>query len=115
MAIMRMYAERKQWDLQRVHIDLRFALAGADARRIERLRSRGLFRTNSAPVGIRLYNGDMEAAEGLPEPVVTLKEQIARGDGLLRSTPEPPGKSRFGEVSSNPAHLAWVIGVEENA
>ena len=29
---LRMYAERKQWDLQRVRIDLRFALAGADVR-----------------------------------------------------------------------------------
>lgn len=38
--------------------------------------------------GIPLYDGDMEAAEGLPAAVVTLKEQIARTDGLLLVTPE---------------------------
>lgn len=38
--------------------------------------------------GIPLYNGDLEAAEGLPEGVVFLKEQIARADGLLLVTPE---------------------------
>ena len=38
--------------------------------------------------GIPLYNGDLETAERLPEPVVTLKEQIARADGLLLVTPE---------------------------
>ena len=38
--------------------------------------------------GIPLYDGDVEAAEGLPEPVVALKEQIARADGLLLVSPE---------------------------
>jgi NAD(P)H-dependent FMN reductase len=38
--------------------------------------------------GIPLYDGDVEAAEGLPGPVVTLKEQIARANGLLLVTPE---------------------------
>ena len=38
--------------------------------------------------GIPLYHGDLEAQHGLPEPVVTLKEQIARADGLLLVTPE---------------------------
>ena len=38
--------------------------------------------------GIPLYNGDTEAAEGLPEPVVALKERIAEADGLLLATPE---------------------------
>ena len=38
--------------------------------------------------GIPLYNGDLEAERGLPETVVTLKEQIARADGLLLATPE---------------------------
>lgn|SRR5690606_32798049 len=38
--------------------------------------------------GIPLYHGDMEAKQGLPEPVVMLKEQIAGADGLLLSTPE---------------------------
>ena len=38
--------------------------------------------------GIPLYDGDVEAAQGLPEAVVTLKEQIASSDGLLLVTPE---------------------------
>ena len=38
--------------------------------------------------GIPLYHGDLEAEHGLPGPVVNLKEQIARADGLLLATPE---------------------------
>lgn len=35
-----------------------------------------------------LYNGDIEAAEGLPDAVTALKDQIAAADGLLLVTPE---------------------------
>ena len=38
--------------------------------------------------GIPVYDGDLEAAEGLPDAVVTLKQQIARSNGLLLVTPE---------------------------
>src|SRR3954469_1439969 len=38
--------------------------------------------------GIPLYNGDVEAAEGLPARVVELKKKIADADGLLLATPE---------------------------
>ena len=38
--------------------------------------------------GIPLYNGDMEAAEGIPQRVAELKRAIAEADGLLLSTPE---------------------------
>jgi NAD(P)H-dependent FMN reductase len=38
--------------------------------------------------GIPLYDGDEEAANGLPEPVRALKERIAAADGLLLVTPE---------------------------
>ena len=38
--------------------------------------------------GIPLYDGDVEAAEGLPEAVVRLKAQITDADGLLLVTPE---------------------------
>lgn len=38
--------------------------------------------------GIPLYNGDDEAAQGLPAAVVALKEAIARADGVLLATPE---------------------------
>lgn len=38
--------------------------------------------------GIPLYDGDLEAAEGIPEPVRALKEAIVASDGLLLVTPE---------------------------
>ena len=38
--------------------------------------------------GIPLYNGDDEAAHGVPEPVARLKDAIVAADGLLLVTPE---------------------------
>lgn len=38
--------------------------------------------------GIPLYDGDVETAEGIPGPVVSLKEAIVAADGLLLVTPE---------------------------
>ncbi|MEZ0170444.1 NADPH-dependent FMN reductase [Microvirga sp. TS319] len=38
--------------------------------------------------GIPLYDGDVEAAEGIPERVAVLKDAIAAADGLLLVTPE---------------------------
>jgi len=38
--------------------------------------------------GIPLYDGDLEAAEGIPPAVELLKNLIASGDGLLIATPE---------------------------
>jgi NAD(P)H-dependent FMN reductase len=38
--------------------------------------------------GIPLYDGDVEAAEGIPAVVSELKERIASADGLLMVTPE---------------------------
>ena len=38
--------------------------------------------------GIPLYNGDDEAASGIPGPVRALKERVATADGLLLVTPE---------------------------
>ncbi|WP_378947223.1 NADPH-dependent FMN reductase [Paracoccus sp. R86501] len=37
---------------------------------------------------VPLYDGDAEAAHGLPPAVVTLQEQLAAADGLLLVTPE---------------------------
>jgi chromate reductase, NAD(P)H dehydrogenase (quinone) len=37
---------------------------------------------------IPLYDGDVEAEDGIPEPVTALKETIAAADGLLLVTPE---------------------------
>lgn len=41
--------------------------------------------------GIPLYDADAEEEAGLPEAVVTLKERVARADGLLLVTPEYNG------------------------
>lgn len=38
--------------------------------------------------GIPLYDGDVEAGPGIPEPVTALKEAIVAADGLLLVTPE---------------------------
>jgi NAD(P)H-dependent FMN reductase len=38
--------------------------------------------------GIPLYDGDLEAAEGIPRRVAELKDLIASADGLLLATPE---------------------------
>lgn len=38
--------------------------------------------------GIPLYDGDVEAAQGIPGPVTVLKERIASAHGLLLVTPE---------------------------
>lgn len=37
---------------------------------------------------IPLYNGDVEAADGMPAAVTRLKDAIASADGLLLATPE---------------------------
>ena len=38
--------------------------------------------------GIPLYDGDVEAADGIPAAATKLKDQIAAADGLLLVTPE---------------------------
>jgi NAD(P)H-dependent FMN reductase len=38
--------------------------------------------------GIPLYDGDVEAAEGIPAAVTALKDAIAAADGLVIATPE---------------------------
>jgi chromate reductase, NAD(P)H dehydrogenase (quinone) len=44
--------------------------------------------------GIPLYDGDLEAAEGISQPVTALKEAVASADGLLLATPEYNNQSR---------------------
>ena len=41
--------------------------------------------------GIPLYDPDVERADGLPTPVIELRERLAAADGLLISTPEYNG------------------------
>lgn len=66
--------------------------------------------------GIPLYDGDAEAADGIPEAVTTLKNAIASADGLLLSTPEYnsgiPGvfKNAIDWASRPTADIAKVFG-----
>ena len=66
--------------------------------------------------GIPLYNGDVEATEGIPEPVAVLKDAIAAADGLLLATPEYnnsiPGvfKNAIDWLSRPPADIKRVFG-----
>ena len=65
---------------------------------------------------IPLYDGDVEADQGIPEPVAKLKEAIAAADGLLLVTPEynnsVPGvlKNAIDWLSRPPADIKTVFG-----
>ncbi len=65
--------------------------------------------------GIPLYDGDEEAAQGVPAPVARLKDAIAAADGLLFVTPEYnnglPGvaKNAIDWLSRPPADVARVF------
>jgi chromate reductase, NAD(P)H dehydrogenase (quinone) len=65
---------------------------------------------------IPLYNGDAEAANGIPQPVARLKDAIAAADGLLLVTPEYnnslPGvaKNAIDWLSRPPADIGRVFG-----
>jgi chromate reductase, NAD(P)H dehydrogenase (quinone) len=66
--------------------------------------------------GIPLYDGDLEAAQGIPAPVQLLKQKIEKADGLLLVTPEYnnsiPGvfKNAIDWLSRPPADIAKVFG-----
>jgi NAD(P)H-dependent FMN reductase len=66
--------------------------------------------------GIPLYNADVEEAEGIPQVVSGLKDQIAAADGLLMATPENnnsiPGvfKNALDWVSRPPEDRRRVFG-----
>jgi NAD(P)H-dependent FMN reductase len=65
---------------------------------------------------IPLYDGDVEAATGIPPAVQALKDQITRADGLLLVSPEYnnsiPGvfKNAIDWLSRPPADIAKVFG-----
>ena len=66
--------------------------------------------------GIALYDGDVEASDGVPEVVAALKERIAAADGLLLVTPEynnaMPGvfKNAIDWLSRPPSDIARIFG-----
>jgi chromate reductase len=65
--------------------------------------------------GIPLYDGDVEANEGLPDAVMQLKERVVATDGLLLVTPEYnnslPGvfKNAIDWLTRPPADIARVF------
>ena len=65
---------------------------------------------------IPLYDGDLEATEGIPAAVTQLKDAIAAADGLLIATPEYnnsiPGvlKNAIDWLSRPPADIKRVFG-----
>src|SRR5262245_18675269 len=65
---------------------------------------------------IPLYDGDAEAAQGIPAAVAALKEQISAADGLLLATPEynnsVPGvlKNAVDWLSRPPRDIPRVFG-----
>ncbi len=67
---------------------------------------------------IPLYDGDVEAAQGIPETVTRLKDMIAAADGLILATPEYnngiPGvaKNAFDWLSRPPADISRVFGAK---
>jgi len=71
--------------------------------------------------GIPLYDGDVEAAEGVPDVVTRLKERIVAADGLLLVTPEYnnsiPGvfKNAIDWLSRPSADIARVFGARRVA
>lgn len=66
--------------------------------------------------GVPLYDGDLEAAEGIPPAVAALKDAVAAADGLLLATPEYnngiPGvfKNAIDWMSRPAADIARVFG-----
>jgi chromate reductase, NAD(P)H dehydrogenase (quinone) len=65
---------------------------------------------------IPLYDGDLEAAQGIPAAVTALKDLIASADGLIIATPEYnnsiPGvlKNAIDWLSRPPADIQRVFG-----
>jgi chromate reductase len=66
--------------------------------------------------GIQLYNGDIEASEGIPARVAELKQTIAKADGLLLATPEYNNsipcvfKNAIDWLSRPPSDIKTVFG-----
>lgn len=66
--------------------------------------------------GIPLYDGDVEAAQGIPPPVVELRQRILAADALLLVTPEYnnslPGvlKNAVDWLSRPPKEIPRVFG-----
>lgn len=66
--------------------------------------------------GIPLYDGDLEAAQGIPPAVDALKERLRACDGLILATPEynngipGPFKNAIDWLTRPPADMAKLFG-----
>jgi chromate reductase, NAD(P)H dehydrogenase (quinone) len=66
--------------------------------------------------GIPLYDGDVEASDGIPQPVADLKELVKSADGFILATPEynnsVPGvlKNAIDWMTRPPADIPKVFG-----
>ncbi|MFW5875450.1 MAG: NADPH-dependent FMN reductase [Myxococcota bacterium] len=66
--------------------------------------------------GIPLYDGDLEAEQGIPERVTELKDLIAAADGLLLASPEynnslpGPMKNAIDWLTRPPKDIGRVFG-----
>lgn len=54
----------------------------------EAVKAFGLADVTEANLHLPLYDGDLEEAEGVPQAVTTLAEQIKAADGIIISSPE---------------------------
>lgn len=69
----------------------------------------------ATPRGIPVYDGDLEA-EGIPDAVTALKDQVASADGLILVTPEHnqgvsgPFKNCVDWMTRPPADISRVFG-----
>lgn len=61
-----------------------------------------------ADLNLPLYDGDLEAAHGIPDPVLTLADQIKKADGIIISAPEY-NKGITGVLKNA---LDWISRVE---
>lgn len=70
----------------------------------------------ATPQGIPLYDGDIEAEEGVPQAVVALQEKIVAAHGILLATPEYnnsiPGvlKNTIDWLSRPPEEIKRIFG-----
>jgi chromate reductase, NAD(P)H dehydrogenase (quinone) len=66
--------------------------------------------------GVPLYDGDVEAADGIPARVAALKDAVAAADGLILATPEynnslpGPLKNAIDWMTRPPADIKRVFG-----
>lgn len=63
-----------------------------------------------ADIDLPLYNGDVESAEGVPESVVRLADQVSQASAVVIATPEY-NQSLSGVLKNA---LDWISRVDEN-